>query len=266
MEFLPVRDLKVCCRSIGTGYPLVLIMGLTAHMDWWDKELIDALAERYQVLMFDNRGAGRTSTPEEGNFTCEMLADDTIALMDVKHIARANILGVSMGGLIAQQLAIRYSERVNKLILGCTFCGARHMIQPKEEVMQMLMDKSGGLKEVFHRTTELMFTEKFIRNRQDYIADFQERYLRAPISGKNALRQFLAIGQSDTYDRLPQVKNLTLVMTGTEDRLVPPQNSQILTSRIPHAKLVQYEDTGHGFYTEAREAFTKDVIDFLEKR
>ena len=86
MKQITVRDLKICCESVGYGYPIVLIMGLTANMDWWDPELVDALSQKYRVLMFDNRGAGRTITPDDGEFTCEMFADDTAALMDTKGI------------------------------------------------------------------------------------------------------------------------------------------------------------------------------------
>ncbi|HON58678.1 MAG TPA: alpha/beta hydrolase [Smithella sp.] len=263
MEYVAVRDLKIRCEVSGTGYPLVLIMGLTASMDWWDKELIDALASRYQVLIFDNRGAGFTVTPEEGEFTAEMFADDTVALMDAKGISRAHILGMSMGGLIAQELAIKYPERVNKLILACTFCGGRHMIQASPEVMKILLDKSGGLDGIFDRALQLMFTPDFLASHGEYVKNFRERYMRAPISAANALRQFMACGKSDTYDRLPEIKNPTLVLSGLDDPLIPPANSHILAERIPNAKLIQYRGTSHGFITEVRDQFVKDLLDFL---
>jgi len=240
-------------------------MGLTASMDWWDKELIDALAARYQVLTFDNRGAGRTVTPEEGEFTAEMFADDTVALMDAKGISCAHIMGMSMGGLIAQELAIKYPDRVNKLILACTFCGGKHMVQASPEVMQMLLDKSGGLDGVFDRTLQLMFTPDFLASHGDEVKDFRERYMRAPIRAANALRQFMACGKADTYDRLPEIKHPTLVLSGLDDPLIPPANSQILAERIPNAKLIQYQNASHGFITEVRDRFLKDLFDFLSE-
>ena len=263
MEQIAIRDLKICCKSVGNGYPIVLIMGLTANMDWWDKELVDALSPKYSVLMFDNRGAGRTITPDEGEFTCEMLADDTVALMDAKGIKRANILSMSMGGLIAQELALKYPERVNNLVLGCTFCGGQHMIQASDEVMHILMDRSGGLDGLFGRVLKLMFTKDFLDSNQDYVTNFKERYARAPISAANALRQFIACSKSDTYERLPEIKNPTLVATGTDDPLIPPQNSRILAERIPGAKLIEYKGSSHGFISQARDAFIKDLLDFL---
>jgi pimeloyl-ACP methyl ester carboxylesterase len=263
MEQVTLRDLKICCESVGDGYPIVLIMGLTANMDWWDPELVDALSRKYRVLMFDNRGAGRTVTPPEGDFTCEMFADDTAALMNAKGIKRANILSMSMGGLIAQELALKYPERVNNLVLGCTFCGGQHMTQATDEVMRILMDQSGGLDGVFERVLKLMFTKNFIDANSDYVKHFKERYLRAPISNANALRQLIACAKSDTYDRLPEIKNPTLVATGTDDVLIPPQNSRTLAARIPGAKLIEYQGSGHGFMSQEREAFIKDLLDFL---
>jgi pimeloyl-ACP methyl ester carboxylesterase len=263
MEQITVRDLKICCESVGNGYPIVLIMGLTANMDWWDPELVDTLSQKYRVLMFDNRGAGRTITPADGEFTCEMFADDTVALMDAKGIQRANILSMSMGGLIAQELALKYPGRVNNLVLGCTFCGGKHMIQARPEVMLILMDQSGGLDGRFDRMLKLMFTENFRDANPAFIERLKERYLRAPISDANSLRQFIACAKSDTYERLLEIKNPTLVATGTDDPLIPPQNSRMLAQRIPGAKLVEYKGSSHGFMSQARDAFIKDLLDFL---
>jgi pimeloyl-ACP methyl ester carboxylesterase len=263
MKLVTVRDLKICCESVGDGYPIVLIMGLTANLDWWDPELVDALSQKYRVLMFDNRGAGRTVTPAEGEFTCEMFADDTVALMDAKGIKSANILSMSMGGLIAQELTLKYPERVNNLVLGCTFCGGQHMIQASDKVMQILMDRSGGLDGLFDRTLQLMFTKDFLDTNRDFVKNFKERYLRAPISDANALRQFIACTKSDTYKRLPEIKNSTLVLTGTDDILIPPQNSRMLAERIPGAKIIEYKGSGHGFMSQERNAFIKDLLDFL---
>lgn len=263
MEQIAVRDLKICCKYIGNGDPIVLIMGLTASMDWWDPELIDALSKKYHVLIFDNRGSGRTVAPDEGKFTCEMFADDTIALMDAKGIGQANILGMSMGGLIAQELAIKYPERVNNLILACTFCGGQHMVQASDEVMRIMMDRSGGMDGLFERVLKLMFTKDFLDAHPDYVINFKERYLRAPISDVNSLRQFIACAKADTFNRLPEIKNPTLIATGTDDPLIPPQNSRILAERIPGAKLIEYPGCSHGFISQIRDTFIKDLSDFI---
>jgi pimeloyl-ACP methyl ester carboxylesterase len=266
MEQVKVRDLSVCCEVVGDGYPIVLIMGLTANMNWWDPELVDALSKKYRVLMFDNRGAGRTVTPKEGEFTCELFADDTAALMEAKGIKRANILSMSMGGMIAQELALKYPEKVNRLVLGCTFCGGEHTVQASHEVVQILMDRSGGLDGLFDRALMLMFPKNFLDANPDFVKRFKERYMRAPISGANAMRQFMACVRISTYDRLPEIKAPTLIAAGTDDILIPPQNSRLLAQRIPGAKLITYKGAGHGFMTQARDAFLKDLLGFLAQK
>jgi pimeloyl-ACP methyl ester carboxylesterase len=238
-------------------------MGFTANMEWWDPELVIALSRQYRVLMFDNRGSGRTVTPDEGKFTCEMFADDTVALMDAKGIKRANILGMSMGGLIAQELTLKYPERVNNLILACTFCGGQHMVQASDEVMKIMTDRSGGIDGLFDRTLKLMFTKNFLDANPDYVINFKERYLRTPISEANTLRQFIACAKADTYNRLSEIKNPTLIATGTDDPLIPPQNSRILADRIPGAKLIEYKGCSHGFISQAHDAFIKDLLNFI---
>ena len=263
MEQIAVRDLKICCESVGNGYPIVLIHGANANMDWWDPELVDALSRKYRVLKFDNRGAGRTITPDEGEFTCEMFADDTVALMDAKGIKRANILSKSMGGSIAQELVLKYPERVNNLVLGCTFFGGQHMIRPSNEAMQIFMDRSGGLDGLFDRLIKLMFTKNFVDANPEFVKNFKERYVRAPISDTNSIRQLMAMAKLDTHERLPQIKNPTLVATGTDDIMIPPQNSRILAECIPGAKLIEYKDCGHFFMSQARNTFIKDLLDFI---
>jgi pimeloyl-ACP methyl ester carboxylesterase len=264
MEKVVVRDLEICCELVGDGYPIVLIQGLTANMDWWDPELADTLSKKYNVLRFDNRGAGRTVTPKEGEFSCEQFADDTVGLMKAKGIERAHILSMSMGGAIAQELAVKYPEKVNKLVLGCTFCGGRHMVQASHEVVQILVDTSGGFEGAFSRVLTLMFPKDYVDANPNFVKGFKERYCRAPISAHNAMRQFMAVARLNTYNRLPKIVTPTLIACGTDDILIPPQNSRILAERIPGAKLIEYPGSGHGFMSQMRDDFTKDLLAFLE--
>ncbi len=249
--------------SRAVGFPLVLIMGFTASMDWWDPEMVEILAEKHRVLIFDNRGAGLTSAPGEGGFTCEMFAGDTAALMDAVGIGRAHVVGYSMGGLIAQVLALEHPEKVEMLALCATFCGGKDMVPPEPEVMRVLMDNSGGADEMFERTLKLVFPGDFLDANPGFVARFRERYMKAPISASNARRQFAACMDLSTYDRLPEIQAPTLVMTGAGDILVPPQNSRKIAGRIPGARLVEYADSGHGFMSQERDAFIKDLLGFF---
>jgi pimeloyl-ACP methyl ester carboxylesterase len=264
MDFVKVGDLNICYQLMGEGYPIVLIQGLACNMDWWDPALLSALAKRYRVLVFDNRGAGRTVTPEHGGWTCEMLADDTAGLMKALRIERANIVGTSMGGMIAQELVIKYPQIVDKLVLGSTFCGGKNTVYASREVLQKMADTSGGNEGVLQRTIELMFTPGVIAGEPEMIECFKAAWMRAPIKSHNAARQFLATSTLDLYERLPEITAATLVVTGTEDIIMPPENSRIIAGRIPGAKLIEYEGFGHGFISRMPEKFINDLLEFLD--
>ncbi len=265
MQFIETGDLKVCYELKGSGYPIVLIMGLTAGMDWWDPGLVDALSEKYRVLMFDNRGAGRTVTPEEGDFSIEMFARDTAALMGKLGIERAHVFGFSMGGIIAQALALEYPEKVSKLVLGGTFCGGKETVMPSPQASKMLLDTSGGLEGAFSRALELMFPWEFLAANPGYAETFRKRFMSAPVNEHNARRQLVASMKLGTYSRLPEIRVPVLVVTGADDILIPPENSDILVKGIPGAKLKKYKDAGHFFMAPAREEFIDDILSFLDE-
>lgn len=263
-QYIEAGDLKICYKLQGTGCPLVLIMGLTAGMDWWDPEFIDALSTKYRVLMFDTRGAGRTVTPPEGDFSIEMFSDDTALLMDKLGIEKAHVFGFSMGGIIAQALALRYPGKVSKLVLGGTFCGGKETVMPSPEATKMLLDASGGLEGLFSRCLELMFPWQFLADNPGYAEDFRRRFMAAPVTPHNARRQLVASMKLGTYSMLPEIKVPALVVTGRDDILIPPRNSHILAERIPGARLIEYSGAGHCFMSPAREQFTRDIMEFLE--
>ena len=262
MEKTRVGDIDICYQVMGEGHPLVMIMGLTANMDWWDPQLLEDLSSRYRVLIFDNRGAGRTEAPP-GEFTIKQFADDTVGLMEAVGIDRAHVLGVSMGGMIAQELALNYPEKVDKLVLCVTFCGGQESVLATPEVMAKLVDRSGTDEERMRRTLTLLFPEEWLKENEKYFDEFFERYMRAPITDENALRQFMATTTFSTYDRLPLIDKPTLVACGAEDILIPPENSRILADRIPGAELIAYDGAGHGYINQCREEFTDALVGFL---
>ncbi len=263
MEYARVGDLNICYELRGEGHPLVMIMGLTANMDWWDPETVEELSRHYRVLTFDNRGAGRTETPEEGDITCAQMADDTAGLMNALGIERAHVVGVSMGGMIAQELVLKHPEKVEKLVLCVTFCGGKNTVQASREVYAVMMDSSGTVDDLIRRTLSIMFPEEWLEANKSHFEDFRERFLRAPCTAHNTVRQFVGTSKLDTYDRLPEIKSPTLVMCGAEDILIPPENSRIIAGRIPGARIKEYPGAGHGFQSQCREEFVKDLIEFL---
>lgn len=262
MKKARVGDIDICYQVMGSGHPLILIMGLTANMDWWDPELLDQLSSRYRLLLFDNRGAGRTDAPE-GEFSIEQFANDTAGLMEAVGIDHANVLGVSMGGMIAQELVLSHPEKVDKLILCATFCGGEKAVYADREVLMKMVDRSGTPEQQVRKTVTLLFPEDWLKEHEDYFRDFFRRYSIAPVTEENAMRQFMATVTFNTYDRLPTVQKPTLIACGTEDVLVPAANSKILAERIPGTRLVEFEDAGHGFINQCRPEFVSLVNDFL---
>lgn len=261
-EKVMVGDIEIAYSLSGEGHPLVLIQGLTGTMDWWDPEFVDALASRYRVLIFDNRGAGRTEAPE-GEFSVAQFADDTAGLMDALGIDSAHVLGYSLGGMIAQELALHHPGKVDKLVLCVTFCGGKATVQASREVLSKLMDRSGSLEELVERFLTLMFTREWIEENRHVLDDFKGRYLIAPTPDYNAARQFMATVKFDTFGRLGEIAAPTMVMCGADDILIPAENSRIIAREIPGAKLIAYPDAGHGFVWQVRAKALDDLTGFL---
>ena len=262
MEKVTVGDLDICCQVMGEGSPLVMIQGLTSNMDWWPPQMLADLSSNYKILTLDNRGAGRTEAPP-GEFTVKQFADDTAGLMDACGFERAHVMGVSMGGMIAQELVLNYPEKVDKLALCATFCGGQESVLAPPEVLAKLADRSGTDEERVRRTLTLLYPEDWLKEHEGHFDEFFEAWSKVPTTDENALRQFMATATFSTYDRLPLIDRPTLVASGAEDILIPPENSRILADRIPGAKLMMYEGAGHGFINQCMEEFTSDLIEFL---
>ncbi|MHA1580203.1 MAG: alpha/beta fold hydrolase [Candidatus Freyarchaeota archaeon] len=259
-----IGDIKMYYEIHGKGFPLVMIMGLSANKDWWPPYVLEQFSKHFKVLVFDNRGAGRTDAPKI-DYTIRMFADDTLGLMDALQIEEAHVLGVSMGGMIAQEFVLNYTDRVKKLVLCCTTPGGPNAVPTPPEVIQQMTSMEGLTDEqIARRIIPLLYPEEFIKNNPDVVERTVNHILIAPISQDAYMRQLGAIMRFDAYDRLPQIRRPTLVMAGKEDVLLPYRNSEILAERIPGAKLVLYDGVGHGLITQVAEDFTKRVIEFLK--
>ena len=260
-----IGDIKMYYEIHGKGYPLVMIMGLSANKDWWSPYVIEEFSKHFKVLIFDNRGAGRTDAPEI-DYAIKMFADDALGLMDALEIEQAHVLGVSMGGMIAQEFVLNFPDRVKKLVLCSTTPGGPNAVPTPPETVAVMMDRENLTDEQkARRTVPLLYPESFMKNNPDVVERTINHILIAPITEDAFMRQVGAIMQYDTYDRLPEINRPTLVMAGKEDVLLPYKNSEILTERIPRAKLVLYDNVGHGMITQVEEDFVKKVIEFLEE-
>ena len=259
---LPVGDIDISYRILGQGDPIVLIMGYSSTMDTWDPRFLDSLSSKYKVLIFDNRGMGNTTAPP-GNFSIAQFANDTAGLMTSLGIEKAHILGWSMGSFVAQELAIRYPERVNKTILYAGDCGGKESVMPSPQVLEDLLNTSGSPEERGMRLFNLLFPKDWLSKQPPFYEWF-------PIPKETSLhenieRQAQAIATwPGACDRLGSIKSPTLVVTGTEDVLTPPENAFILAQRINASWLVQFEGAGHGLMYQYPDRLAKIVEDFIE--
>jgi pimeloyl-ACP methyl ester carboxylesterase len=263
MPLTTVRDLVMHYHVQGDGFPLLMLHGLGGNLEGWDGTLVEALAARYSVITLDNRGSGKTRTPPASEYSVEGMALDTTALMEVLDIDKANVLGHSLGGMIAQLVALESPERVEKLVLCSTNCGGLECMRPDKSVTDRLLDQTGTLEEKTCRYMSTLFPQEWIEENQEYVDDLTQTFLEVLESNVDVPRQFMASVRFETCERLGEIKSPTLVVCGTEDEVIPPGNSRILAKRIPGAELFEFENAGHGFFSQVPEQFATLIIEFL---
>jgi len=246
----------------GQGDPLVLIMGLRRNVEWWYRQ-IPALAEHFQVIAFDNRGAGRSDKPDM-EYSIRLFADDTAGLMDALDISTAHILGISMGGYIAQELALNYPAKVKSLVLGCTGCGGDRAVIMSPDRMEKFTANNGlNPEEILRKDMDIYFSDDYVSQQTEIIKEFVDISMRYYQPADAFFRQFDACRRHDSGDRLRHISAPTLVMTGDDDPLVPPQNSDTLKNLIPGAELSVFAGGRHCFFIEAADRFNKEAVDFF---
>ena len=254
MPKVKVNDIQIYYEVHGEGSPLLMIMGLSANLNWWDNRLTKALSEKLKLVMFDNRGAGRTSSSNR-EYTIKLFAGDAAGLMDALGIPKAHILGFSMGGMIAQELVLNHPLKVEKLVLCSTNCGGSKSFQPSQDILEMLTADVTGLspEEIVRMILPLILTRNFIEENPDLVKLIVHRLARYPISRESHMRQLKAIMGFDTFYRLKQIKAHTLILHGRKDVLVPLANASVLAKAIPDAELVYSEKSAHLLVEEMRE-------------
>lgn len=262
-----VGDINIHYHVRGEGEPLVLINGYGGNSRAWFLE-IPTFSPEFRVVTFDNRGTGDTDKPDIP-YTMAIMADDVRGLLDVLDVEAAHVYGVSMGGMIAQEFALQQPHRVLSLVLGCTTCGGRHGVRAGPEVTAYLfdVDRMKGLapEEAARQSLPFLFSQEYIDANPELMQVIVAGRMEKPTPLQSYVRQAEAILAHDTYDRLPRITAPTLVIAGTADRLVPPENSRILASRIPNAELVLLEGMGHGYLVEAAEEANRAIHDFLRR-
>lgn len=246
----------------GAGEPLVLIQGLVADATAWAPQ-IPAFQKHFTVVAFDNRDVGRGSMAVDP-YSIGDMAEDTAALMDALGIKQAHILGVSMGGLIAQELVLGHPGKVRPLILGCTMAQVARFHVSILESWKWMKHRDPDNEVLPIEGIVWGMTHNFLKNSE--AVDAMIAYMRNPqfpVSPEAFGRQADAVMGFDALDRLGAVKVPTLVLVGDQDILTPPWASRELAAAIPGAKLQVVEGGGHGFFLEIPDRMNQAVIDFL---
>ncbi len=234
----------------GTGEPMLLIQGLGGNSLHWGEGFLGGLEDGFELILFDNRGAGR-SGPLEGEMTIADLAQDALGLLDALEIDQAHVVGISMGGMVAQEIVLAAPERVRTLTLGCTFPGGPEAKMTDMEVVGMLAEAvlSGDDERTLRIGYEVMIAAEYGEQEGAYelYSELAGEY-RAPVAVLMA--QLSAIVGHDTSDRLGEIEAPTLVIHGTADRLMDSENGELIARLIPDARLELLEGSGHMFFWE----------------
>ena len=260
-----VNDINIYYEVHGEGEPLLLIHGLASRGNGF-KFQIPALSGRFRTIIFDNRGVGETDQPEEP-YSIAQMADDALGLLDALGVESASVFGVSMGGMIAQELVLRRPQRVKKLALGCTHSGIKHCAPSPQWVTDIFKSLPGKPRQQVVR--ECVPFNYSPHTREDNPQLIEEML---PLMADNRQRgyayanQIKAIYTFDAHDRLPQITAPTLILTGADDVLIPPANSQTLAARIPDARLIEFEQAGHLFFIEKAGAVNRSLLDFFSEQ
>lgn len=265
MPITRIGDIDLAYETHGEGPPLLAIMGLTGTRRHW-RGFAERFADRHRVIMFDNRGVGETTAPR-GAYTAAQMADDALGLLDHLGIDRAAVLGVSMGGMISQELALRAPKRVGKLILGCThFGGSRALPSAPAAAEAFASLGKDGPEASIRRLLAVNFSKAFFDSRPELIEELVQHGIANRMSPMGFQGQLMAVGMHDTAARVGTIEADTLVITGDDDLLIPVENAKLLASAIPNARLVVLPGVGHMFWIEAADAAEAAIREHLVRR
>lgn len=262
MTFVVNQGAKIYWDEVGEGDPLLLIMGLGYPSAAWYRTR-PVLAKGYRTIALDNRGVGQSDMPA-GPYPIPVMASDAVAVLDAAGVERAHVFGISMGGMIAQELALQYPRRVRSLVLGCTAAGGPHAVRADADATAMLMARGSMTREqaaeaavpfIYHPSTPRHLIDEDIATRRPWLAH--------PEAYKAQLQGVLAW---EAYSRLSQITAPTLVIHGESDRLVPAGNGKLIAEKIPGAKLIMLAGASHIFPTDQPEAAHRAIRSFLAER
>lgn len=256
-----VGDIDISYKIFGKGDPLLLIPGFAMTMDGWDPVTLYKLSSNHTIIIFDNRGLGKTTVGTK-TWSIAQFANDTAGLIDALGIKKpVDILGLSWGGYVAQELTLMHPQKVSKLILYGTDCGGNATILSPQITPEVGRSIESG-NATIDTLVSIIFPEEWIKENAAYI---QEVFSAATLASEESIQHQAqtTYNWQGACDRLSSITKPTLVITGTDDIVRPPANSIMLAERIPGAWLVQISGGGHYVMFQYPEQFTEVLETFL---
>jgi pimeloyl-ACP methyl ester carboxylesterase len=215
---------------------------------WW--RTVPVLARRFRVITFDNRGVGRSTSPTYV-YTTEAMADDAASVLDSAEVERAHVYGFSLGGMVAQQLALRHPRRVASLVLGATHPGGPRAVAPDEEVIDFFRRRPElPQEEAAWASVPYNYGRRCRRRHGSRIAEDVARRLAHPFAADAYEAQLYAATMHNCLGRLSRIQVPTMIVHGRHDRMIPVANAELTAARILHARLEILEQSGHLYPTE----------------
>ena len=259
--------MKLFYETHGTGKPLILIPGFASGAWTWFRQTAE-LAKDFRVIAFDPRGIGKSKIETAGaaaNLTIDTFVTDVVRILDELKIEKANILGASFGGFVAQEFALKFPARLSKLILACTSAGGAGHVKPDIKILRSFSPDPGlSAGERIRKLIYPAFSDDFNTENADEV----EKVCRLRESNAVADAVYYAQLQTafsfDSEARLTEIENETLVVVGDKDRVVPLQNSVNLAEKLPNAGLKVIENGSHMLFIENASEFNQAVREFLK--
>jgi 3-oxoadipate enol-lactonase len=248
----------------GSGEPMLLIQGMSGNHLSWGEPFLHELERDFDLVAYDHRGVGHSSRVTDP-FTIAELADDAAALLDALGWDSAHVVGISMGGMVAQELALRHPQRIRTLTLGCTYCGGEGSALTSNEVFSKLAEAmmSGDRDRAIATSYEVNVSPGYGADKSAY-ATFYEMATALPTPVPVIMLQAQAVQSHDTLERLGDIGAPTLVIHGTVDEMLPYANAVLIASQIPGARLETLEDVGHMFWWEQPERSARAIRELVQ--
>lgn len=264
MPFLNFSETDIAYDVRGNGETLVLIPGFASGAWSWDWQVED-LSKVFQVVTFDPRGVAASVLKPNAHVSITKIASDTADLLQALQIDSTHVLGISFGGFVAQELALRYPDRVRKLVLASTSFGGPNHVMPSMDVLAAFSSTEGlNDADKIRKNLTTAFTTDFVRDNGIEVESFCALREANAVPEEVYQQQLASALAFNTEDRVGRIMAETLVLTGDSDTIVPAENSRNLANAIPNATLGVIADGGHMAFVENAGEFNEFVIDFLK--